>query len=150
MLKELRRDGVRLRIYRYDPLSSPPSTTAEATYVKPPSDAVPTRSRSRSIARRECVVFVGPAGVGKSPLAQALGHEACRRGYDVLFMPAARALAQLAAGRTDDTYATSPTCNQCFELATAQIPDYLGSRAVQGLPIRVAGIHHPYVSPQER
>ena len=48
--------------------------------------------------------FVGPAGVGKSHLAQALGHEACRRGYDVLFMPAARALAQLAAGRADGTY----------------------------------------------
>ncbi|GEJ58425.1 hypothetical protein AMYX_31660 [Anaeromyxobacter diazotrophicus] len=42
--------------------------------------------------------------MGKSHLAQALGHEACRRGYDVLFMPAARVLAQLAAGRADGTY----------------------------------------------
>ncbi len=58
----------------------------------------------RFIERHENVFFVGPAGVGKSHLAQALGHEACRRGYDVLFMPAARALAQLAAGRADGTY----------------------------------------------
>jgi len=58
----------------------------------------------RFVERHENVFFVGPAGVGKSHLAQALGHEACRRGYDVLFMPAARALAQLAAGRADGTY----------------------------------------------
>jgi DNA replication protein DnaC len=58
----------------------------------------------RFIESHENVFFVGPAGVGKSHLAQALGHEACRRGYDVLFMPAARALAQLAAGRADGTY----------------------------------------------
>jgi len=57
----------------------------------------------RFIERHENVFFVGP-GVGKSHLAQALGHEACRRGYDVIFMPAARALAQLAAGRADGTY----------------------------------------------
>jgi hypothetical protein len=59
---------------------------------------------AQPLERHENVFFVGPAGVGKSHLAQALGHEACRRGYDVLFMPAARALAQLAAGRADGTY----------------------------------------------
>jgi DNA replication protein DnaC len=31
------------------------------------------------------IFFVGPSGVGKSHLAQALGHEAARRGVDVLF-----------------------------------------------------------------
>jgi DNA replication protein DnaC len=58
----------------------------------------------RFIEKKQNVFFVGPAGVGKSHLAQALGHEACRRGYDVLFMPAARALAQLVAGRADGSY----------------------------------------------
>jgi DNA replication protein DnaC len=58
----------------------------------------------RFVERHQNAFFVGPAGVGKSHLAQALGHEACRRGYDVLFLPAARALAQLAAGRADGTY----------------------------------------------
>jgi DNA replication protein DnaC len=42
--------------------------------------------------------------VGKSHLAQALGHEACRRGYEILFLPASRMLAQLASGRADGTY----------------------------------------------
>ncbi len=52
-----------------------------------PSPPSPVGSAS-FIERHENVFFVGPAGVGKSHLAQALGHEACRRGYDVLFMPA--------------------------------------------------------------
>src|SRR5262249_42635808 len=29
--------------------------------------------------------ILGPSGVGKSHIAQALGHEAARRGFDVLF-----------------------------------------------------------------
>lgn len=58
----------------------------------------------RFVERHQNVFFVGPAGVGKSHLAQALGHEACRRGYDVVFMSAARALAHLHAGRADGSY----------------------------------------------
>jgi DNA replication protein DnaC len=58
----------------------------------------------RFIDKKQNVFFVGPAGVGKSHLAQAIGHEACRRGYDVLFMTAARALAMLNAGRADGSY----------------------------------------------
>lgn len=58
----------------------------------------------RFLERKQNVFFVGPAGVGKSHLAQALGHEACRRGYDVVFMPAARALTMLNAGRADGSY----------------------------------------------
>jgi DNA replication protein DnaC len=53
----------------------------------------------RYIEKKQNVFFVGPSGVGKSHLAQALGHEACRRGYEVLFLYASRMLAQLAAGR---------------------------------------------------
>lgn len=37
-------------------------------------------------------------------MAQALGHEACRRGYDVLFISASRLLAHLHGGRADGTY----------------------------------------------
>jgi DNA replication protein DnaC len=43
--------------------------------------------------------------VGKSHLAQALAHEACRRGYEVCFISTAKLLAHLAGGRADGTAA---------------------------------------------
>jgi DNA replication protein DnaC len=48
-------------------------------------------------------ILCGPTGVGKSHLAQALGHEACRRGYDVLFVNAYKMLQHLRGGRADDS-----------------------------------------------
>ena len=55
------------------------------------------------ISRKECTLIVGPSGVGKSHLAQALGQEACRRGYDVLFVPVSKLLGHLHGGRADGT-----------------------------------------------
>lgn len=49
-------------------------------------------------------LLCGPTGVGKSHLAQALAHEACRRGFDVLFTDAHKMLRHLNAGRADNTY----------------------------------------------
>jgi DNA replication protein DnaC len=56
------------------------------------------------IERKEALLIVGPSGVGKSHLAQALGHEACRRGFDVLFTSLTKMLAHLHGGRADGTY----------------------------------------------
>jgi len=50
------------------------------------------------------VLICGPTGVGKSHLAQALAHEACRRGFDVVFTDAHKLLRHLNAGRADNTY----------------------------------------------
>ena len=49
------------------------------------------------------VILCGPTGVGKSHLAQALGHEACRRGYDALFVNDYKMLQHLNGGRADDS-----------------------------------------------
>jgi DNA replication protein DnaC len=57
------------------------------------------------VARHENVLIYGPTGTGKSHLAQALAHEACRRGYEVLFVATAKLLAHLAGGRADGTTA---------------------------------------------
>jgi len=53
------------------------------------------------IERHENCLIYGPCGVGKSHLAQALCHEACRRGHDVFFVPVAKMLQHLAGGRAD-------------------------------------------------
>jgi DNA replication protein DnaC len=53
------------------------------------------------IERNEDVIFLGPVGVGKTFLACALGHAACRAGCEVLFMRADRLLSQLHQSRAD-------------------------------------------------
>ncbi|MBI4881291.1 MAG: ATP-binding protein, partial [Planctomycetes bacterium] len=55
------------------------------------------------VDRRRNVVLIGPAGVGKSHLAQALGERACRAGFTVLYMSSHRLLAQLRAARADQS-----------------------------------------------
>jgi DNA replication protein DnaC len=57
------------------------------------------------IEKRRNVLIYGPCGVGKSHLAQALAHEACRRGHEVLFVSTARMLRHLAGGRADESRA---------------------------------------------
>jgi DNA replication protein DnaC len=56
------------------------------------------------IERRENAIFCGPVGVGKSFLAQALGHAACRANYRVLFTKADLLLKTLARSRADNSF----------------------------------------------
>jgi DNA replication protein DnaC len=58
----------------------------------------------RFVEAGESVVLHGPVGVGKSMIAQALGHQACRRGYAVAFTKTSRLLADLAGGHADRTW----------------------------------------------
>ena len=56
------------------------------------------------IERRENVILCGPVGVGKSFLAQALGHAACRANYRVRFTKADLLLKTLARSRADNSF----------------------------------------------
>jgi len=56
------------------------------------------------LKKHENVFLLGPSGVGKSHLAQALGHEACRHGFDVLFRRTYALLQWIGAGHGDGTY----------------------------------------------
>jgi len=56
------------------------------------------------VEKGEHVLLYGPAGVGKTHLAQALGHEACRRGFSVLFVKAAKMFRHLYASRADQSW----------------------------------------------
>jgi DNA replication protein DnaC len=51
--------------------------------------------------RREDVIFLGPVGVGKTFLACALGHAACRAGKQVLFLRADDLLKEIRQSRAD-------------------------------------------------
>lgn len=56
------------------------------------------------IEKREHVLLYGPAGVGKTHLAQALGHHACRLGKSVSFLKAAKFFRTLHAARADNSW----------------------------------------------
>lgn len=56
------------------------------------------------VRNKEVVFLVGPTGVGKSHIAQALGHRACMAGYTVLYVPAHEMLTHLRAARADDSF----------------------------------------------
>lgn len=55
------------------------------------------------IGRKEDAVFMGPVGVGKTLLAGALGHAACRAGKKVLFIRADTLLKELHQSRADNS-----------------------------------------------
>jgi DNA replication protein DnaC len=59
------------------------------------------RMRDLFVERHEDVIFMGPTGVGKTFLASALGHAACRAGYNVLFVRADALFKQLHQARAD-------------------------------------------------
>jgi len=56
------------------------------------------------IEKKEHILLYGSAGVGKSHIAQALGHQACRLGYEVLFTKAVKLFRFLLAGRADHSW----------------------------------------------
>ena len=55
------------------------------------------------IDRHDNVLLIGPAGVGKSHIAQAIGERACRAGHSVCYTSAHRMLSQLRAARADQS-----------------------------------------------
>jgi len=75
-------------------------------------DFNPTLNRQHVLALAACdyirqkrnVLICGPTGVGKSHLAQALGHEACRQGSQVLYINTHKMLKHLNGGRADDSW----------------------------------------------
>jgi DNA replication protein DnaC len=66
-------------------------------------DRVKARGNLTFLERREDVIFLGPTGVGKSSLASALGHAACRAGKRVLFLRSDELLKRINQSRADNS-----------------------------------------------
>jgi DNA replication protein DnaC len=71
---------------------------------KTPTTQIRDLATLRFLEHGEGVIIHGPVGVGKSHVAQALGHAACRAGYSVVFAKTSRLLADLAGGHADRTW----------------------------------------------
>ncbi len=71
---------------------------------KIPAAAIRDLATLRFLDAGESVILHGPVGVGKSMMAQALGHAACRRGHSVIFTKTSRLLADLAGGHADRSW----------------------------------------------
>jgi DNA replication protein DnaC len=71
---------------------------------KIPAAVIRDLATLRFIDAGESVILHGPVGVGKSMIAQALGHHACRRGHNVSFTKTSRLLADLAGGHADRSW----------------------------------------------
>lgn len=59
---------------------------------------------SRWVTTHQNIILTGPTGIGKSYLACALGHKACRDGFTVIYRRASRLFDELAQARGDGTY----------------------------------------------
>ena len=58
------------------------------------------------IRAKQNIIVLGPTGVGKSFLACALAHVACRQGYRSLYVRVPRLAHQLSVARADGSYTT--------------------------------------------
>ena len=72
--------------------------------AKIPARQIMDLATCQFVERKEWAVFVGPVGVGKSHLIQALGHQACRIDHKVLYIKTSRLLADLGGGHADGTW----------------------------------------------
>ena len=69
-----------------------------------PAKRIKQMANCAYITNKENIFLLGPVGVGKTHIAQSLGHIACRMGYDVLFTKALKMFRFINGGRADNSW----------------------------------------------
>jgi len=95
----------RLRRARFEQVSTLEEFDFAAS-PKLPAAQIRDLAALRWLQAGESVVLYGPVGVGKTHIAQALGHLAIRQCAEVRFTKTSRLLADLAGGHADRTWHT--------------------------------------------
>ena len=96
---------------------------------KVPKQRIVELATCHFVEKRENLLLIGPAGVGKSHLAQAIGERACRAGHSVGYVSAQRMLSTLRASRADQSYDRKLLR---FTAPDLLIVDDLGLRPLEG------------------
>ncbi len=73
-------------------------------YPKKQQQIIRELSCNNYLKEHQHIIIVGPTGTGKTHLAQALGHQACRQNYNVRFIRAQVLYRKLIASRADKTW----------------------------------------------
>lgn len=76
----------------------------------------------RFIENRHNVLILGPVGVGKSFMGNALAYIACRRGMSALMLRTDKLLKELKASRLDHTY--DQELRKCFSVDLLVLDDF--------------------------
>jgi hypothetical protein len=88
------------------------------------------REKSDFIREKTNVVFIGPSGVGKTHLANAIGQLACLRGYRVRFVVALSAMGCSYASPenpADQTWSWKRPNPRAQQIVTEPAPSRIGS-----------------------
>ena len=93
----------RLRLARFEEQATIETFDFTAN-PKIPAPALRDLAALRWLDAGESVILYGPTGVGKTHVAQGLGHNVIRRGGQVRFVKTSRVLADLAGGHADRTW----------------------------------------------
>lgn len=56
------------------------------------------------IKKKENIIITGSTGIGKSYLASALGHQACSKGYKVMYQHSTKLFAKMKMAKADGSY----------------------------------------------
>lgn len=102
-----RRDAKQLNRHFAKSGIDPQKTLATFDFAFNPTVHKPTimeLASCRFLDLKHCIFFVGPSGVGKSHLAQAIGHEAIMKGVETVYRNTYELVRSISAGKADGSH----------------------------------------------